>query len=253
MYDLEYATDRPVIYYESYNEPNFDDIKLSRLTDSYDIYDLIREALYKNPEYYIAIKSNSTEIQAEDEIDNFYINNSGTIAYYMDNVSEENYHGDLYSIAIIDGTIEKPKVYDTDIRSGYCEFLNDSQFMYFKDYNDDVGDLYINKGKIDYDVNVYNVKYNHSSNKVFYYCDWSSDNYCGTLKFYCNGEISKVGDDISSYVSMPDGRILYLYDYSNKYYKGELREWNNGEYLKISDDVVAVFDLYNKDCRGYYY
>ena len=252
-YDLEYATDTPIIYYESYDDPNFDDIKLSMLTDSYDTYDLIRDALYKNPEYFIAIKSDSTEIQVEDEISNFYINNSGTIAYYVDNVSEENYHGDLYSITIKDGTVEKPKLYDTDVRSGYSYFINDNQFLYFKDCDDETGDLYINKEIIDYDVNIDNVEYNRSQSKLFYYCDLSYENYTGTLKFYCNGEISKVGDDIYLYVLMPDGRILYLYDYSNKYYKGELREWNNGEYLKISDDVVEVFDIYNKEYRGYHY
>ena len=171
----------------------------------------------------------------------------------MDNVSDEKYHGDLYSITIKDGAIEKPILYDNDVRSGYGGFLNDSQFMYFKDCDDSIGDLYVNKGKIDYDVDIYNVEYNDSWSKIFYYCDWSSDNYCGTLKFYCNGEITKVGDDIYDYTMMPDGRILYLCDYSNKYYKGELREWNNGEYLKISDDVVSVFDIYDKEYRGYYY
>lgn len=252
-YDFEYADEIPVIYYKSYNKPDFNKIKLSSLTKSYDAYDFIREALYQTPEYHIAIKGTSTEIKAEDEIYNFTVNNSGTTAYYMDNVSEEKYHGDLYSITIKDGAIEKPMIYDNDVRSGYGGFLNDSQFMYFKDCNDGVGDLYVNKGKIDYDVDVYNVEYNHRLNKIFYYCDWSSDNYCGTLKFYCNGEITKVGDDINTYAAMLDGRILYLCDYSNKYYKGELREWNNGEYLKISDDVVLVFDIYDKEYRGYYY
>lgn len=252
-YDLKYADENPVIYYKSYNKPDFEKIKLSNLTDSSDTYDLIREALYHSPEYHIAIKSTSTELLIEDEVYNFAINDSGTNAYYLDNVSEEKYHGELYLVTIQDGIIEKPKVYDNDVYNYYADFLNDSQFMYFKDYDDGVGDLYVNKEKIDYDVDVYDVRYHNSLNKIFYYCDYSSENYSGTLKFYCNGEITKVGDDIHVYSIMPDGQILYLCDYSNKYYKGELREWNNGEYIKISDDVVTVFDIYNKEFRGYYY
>lgn len=251
-YDLEASDETPIIYYESYNEPNFDNIKLSNLTDSYDAYDLIREALYRSPEYYLAIKSTSTEVEAEDKISNFKMNSSGSMAYYIDNVSEEKEHGDLYSVLIKDGKVEKPMLYDNDVYTWKSDFLGDSQFIYFKDCNDGVGDLYINKEVIDYDVDIYGVEYIQSINKIFYYCDWSSDYCSGTLKYYCNGETLKVGDDIYMYATMPDGRILYLCDYSNKYYKGELREWNSGEYIKISDDVVAVFDVYNKECRGYY-
>ena len=205
---------------------------------------MVEAALFSSSERYIAVKTTATVVEQEKEARNFRINSSGTVVYYIDDIPDEKSYGELYRISITNGTVGKAEVYDSDVYTGYCYFAGDDKFIYYKDYKDRKGELYVNKVKIDYDVSVYSTVVYSDSDKVIYFTDWNDEKGYGTLKIYQGGESVKVADDVHNFSTMSDGRILYLYDYSLNYYKGELHVWENGETRKIDDDVVAVIPVY---------
>jgi hypothetical protein len=251
--DYTYASDAPVIIYEAYNQSSLEKVKLSEVESIYDIEEMVEAALFSSSERYIAVKTTATVVEQEKEARNFRINSSGTVVYYIDDIPDEKSYGELYRISITNGTVGKAEVYDSDVYTGYCYFAGDDKFVYYKDYKDSKGELYVNKVKIDYDVSVYSTVVYSDSDKVIYFTDWNDKKDYGTLKIYQGGESVKVADDVHNFSTMSDGRILYLYDYSLNYYKGELHVWENGETRKIDDDVVAVIPVYETKYRGYSY
>lgn len=251
--DYTYASDAPVIIYEAYNQSSLEKVKLSEVESIYDIEEMVEAALFSSSERYIAVKTTATVVEQEKEARNFRINSSGTVVYYIDDIPDEKSYGELYRISITNGTVGKAEVYDSDVYTGYCYFAGDDKFIYYKDYKDSKGELYVNKVKIDYDVSVYSTVVYSDSDKVIYFTDWNDEKDYGTLKIYQGGESVKVADDVHNFSTMSDGRILYLYDYSLNYYKGELHVWENGETRKIDDDVVAVIPVYETKYRGYSY
>lgn len=251
--DYTYASDSPVISYEAYNQSSLEKVKLSEVESIGDIEDMVEAALFSSSERYIAVKGTATVVEQEKEATNFRINSSGTVVYYIDDIPEEKNYGELYRISINNGVVGKAEVYDSDVYTGYCYFVSDNDFEYFKDYKDGKGELYINKNKIDYDVYCYSVEIYSELDKIFYFTDWNDEKDYGTLKVYDGKEATKIADDVHSFSVTPDGRVLYLYDYSLNYYKGELHEWSNGETRKIDDDVVCVLPILYSKYRGYTY
>ena len=248
-----YASEAPVISYEAYNQSSLEKVKLSEVESIYDIESMVKAALFSSSERYIAVKGTATVVEQEKEATNFRINSSGTIAYYIDDIPEEKNYGELYHISIKNGVVGKAEVYDSDVYTGYCYFVSDTELEYFKDCKDGKGELYINKNKIDYDVYCYSVDAYSHLDKIFYFTDWNDEKGYGTLKVYDGKEAAKIADDVHSFSVTPDGRVLYLYDYSLNYYKGELHEWSNGEKRKIDDDVVFVLPILYSKYRGYTY
>lgn len=251
--DYTVASDAAVVSYEAYNQSTLDKVKLSDIESIYEVKDLVEAALFSSSERYVAVKDSATVIEQEKEAGYFRINSSGTVVYYIDDIPNEKNYGELYCISISGGVVGKPEVYDSDVYTGYCYFVSDSQFKYFKDYKDGKGELYINKARIDYDVRIYSVNVYTDLNKILYFTDWNDEKEYGTLNVYQGEEAVKIADDVHSYSVTPDGRVLYLYDYSLKYYKGELHEWSNGEARKIDDDVISVLPILDNKYRGYTY
>ena len=251
--DYTYASEAPVISYEAYNQSSLEKVKLSEVENIYDIENMVEAALFSSYERYIAVKGTATVVEQEKEATNFRINSSGTVVYYIDDIPEEKNYGELYHISIKNDVVGKAEVYDSDVYTGYCYFVSDTELEYFKDYKDGKGELYINKNKIDYDVYCYSVDVYSDLDKIFYFTDWNDEKDYGTLKVYDGKEATKIADDAHSFSVTPDGRVLYLYDYSLNYYKGELHEWSNGETRKIDDDVVCVLPILYSKYRGYTY
>lgn len=250
-YSYTCAYEAPVISYEAYSQSNIKKVKLSEIDSIYDVEDMVEDALYSSTERYISIKNNATVIEQEKEITNIRINSEGTVVYYIDDVPNDKIHGTLYRINISKGKVGKAEVYDSDIYSGQIRFAED-KIMYFKDVKDGKGELYINKDKIDYDVELYNnIEFDYDNNRVIYFTEWNDEKEYGTLKVYNGKKSVKISDEVHDFTVTPDGRVLYLYDYSLKNYKGELYEWSKGKTRKIDEDVVAVLDISYSKYRGY--
>lgn len=236
------AAKKPVISYAAYNQEAFNKAKLSDIVEANDFKgfnDKIEKALFSSSDRYIAVGA-APSVLKQEKAAAIRINESGTAIYYVDDIPEGKDAGDLYSVSIVDNVVGEPELYDSDVYAGTCYFLSDTQFLYFKDYKDANGDLYLNKATVDYDVSSNNLSYNSELEKIYYYTDWNNEKGYGILKEYANGESVKIADDVHSFSYTTDGKVLYLYDYSLKHYAGELHLWDKGESQKIDDDVIFL-------------
>lgn len=241
-YSCTAGAERPVISYVAYNQESLEKEKLSTVMDADNLsgfLEKVEAALFSSPERYIALGSTASVLPQENTT-TVHINAPGTEIYYVDDIPDGKDAGSLYKITIAENTVGTAELYDEEVCEKNCLFLSDSQFLYFKDYKDGVGDLYINKAKVDYDVSSLNLNYNKERDKLYYMIDWDKDKGYGTLKEYTSGQSAKIADDVHSYTYTPNGKVLYLYDYSLKYYSGELHLWENGTSRKLDDDVVFL-------------
>lgn len=249
-FDYTYADNEPVIAYEAYNPSAIKRVKLSEVDSLYDLEESVESAMRTSTERYIAVKDVATPVEQEKEARDFEINSDGTVVYYIDDIPDDKNYGSLYRISIADGIVGKAEVYDTDVYTGNCYFVTDDTFAYYKDYKSDSAELYVNKTRIDYDVNPYNTVMYNDADTILYFTDWNYSKENGTLKLYQNGKAVKIADDVHAFYDLNDGCILYLYDYSMNYYKGELHVWKNGENRKVDDDVVAIVPIHDADYRS---
>ncbi len=244
------AENAVIVYFAGRGEPA--KVKLSEVEWVYDLRSAVESALEASYECFVAVKGESTPIQQDDACA-FDLSSDGDELYFIDNVPEESEYGDLYCVTIEDGVVSHPVVRDSDVYIYRNDFVGDSMYSYFKNQDEDIGELYINGKKIDDDVYVYGIDYRADSGELYYYIDWNEERECGTLKLYRGEELFKVGDDVYDYTVLPDGRVLFMFDYSLNYFKGELHLWDNGESEKIDDDVVVLLPVYRGGIRGVYF
>ena len=249
-YYYTYAKNAAVVAYEAYNPSEVAKVKLSEVSNIYDLRNKVEDALFSSYAKYIAVKGSATALKAVKSISSLTINDAGTLVYYVDNIDEDTASGDLYKIAVQGGKLGKAEKYDSEV-GGNIRFLDDNTVMYVKDYKNYVGDLYINKKKVDSDVYVSSVQM--VDGKVYYYADYDSGDTCGTLKVYANGKTDKIADDVYDYDVEIDGQVLYLTDYDTSSYEGELYAWKNGEKRKVDKDVSCIIHHYDTKYRGQTY
>jgi hypothetical protein len=218
----------------------FEKVKLSEITYSGGAKYRVDDAIENACNIYVCYEDQVSAIELENA-KNFRINSDGTELFCLTNVSTETSNGDLYRIKIKKGKPSEPELYNTDVNASRMSFISD-EFVYFKDYNEETsrGELYIGKEKVDFDVYVYDVKYNEEKNQLLYFTDWNSEKKNGTLKSYSKGKTTKIGDEISQFEFSSEGKILYLYDYSTTYKKGDLYIYNKGKATKLDMDVSCI-------------
>ncbi len=249
--ELVCASDASVIIAPIYNKTDVAKVKLSEVSYSYEVHDLIERTLYSFSEKCV-VSGAAISVIEQNEAESFKISSDGTEIYFLDDVSEEGV-GDLYKVTVKDGQAGTPEMYDSDVSDERIFFITDGKLLYFKDIDseDDKGEMYINNENIDYDVYVWNVYYQNDA--VMYYTDWNFEKSYGTLKMFKKGTPEKISDDVHDFKATDDGDIVYLYDYSTNHYTGSLYKYNNGKPEKISDDVVAIIPNYDMKVRGALY
>ena len=241
------ADNNPVIIFSIYNQTSVKKVKISEIDYVSDVKDMLEAALYSSSEKYIAVKDNLSIIEQTDA-QSFDVTSDGKTVYFIDDVSEKTNHGDVYRIRISGNKALKPELYDSDVYT--ANLLDNDKYVYYKDVKDSKGEFYIDKQKIDYDVDLWNFLYLDESDAVVYMVDWNEEKEYGTLKMFKNGKAVKIADDVHTYKQTPNGEVLYLYDYSKNYNNGELFIYNNKKAEKIDDDVVAIIPIYDLKYRG---
>lgn len=249
-----------VMVIEAYEDSNIQRIKASEIDveaaywGNYSINELINDVQEASLAHYLVIGSAKERIeQTSADIHRYYIADDGSCVYFIDNTSHDAY-GDLYKIAIENGTAEAPELYDSDVSAfGYsCYFVDENKFLYFKNVSDYglKGDLYIDQTEIDYDVFIHSNLIVYDDGVVVYFTDWNSNKQYGTLKMFADGEKTKVADDVHFFTIAQDGGILYLHDYSLNHYKGTLSLYKNGKREKVDDDVSTLLMVFNAKIMG---
>lgn len=250
-YNCVCASETPVIFYRSFNQSFLEKVNLSELGEGESVYfiqEIVKAVAFPSSDVFIAVKGNSTKIQQE-EATNFVLNNSGTTAYYIDNIPEGQDYGTLYRIDISNGVVGRPEVYDSEVYARNMSdtgFLSDSVFVYFKNVNE----LYINKNEVDQTVSRV-IRFR--DNGIAYYLTHFKDKV--GLKKYDGEETIWITDNLDDFCFTFDGsRALYLRDYDNENYEGgELYEWSDGKTRKIDDDVAYIIENFSIKYKGYYY
>lgn len=251
-----YASDEPVIIFQASGSGSANKVNLSELDfentsyysfDLSDLESLVKSALQSNATRYIAVEGEATALESKDA-SCFRITSDGESIYYLDNIPEGKEYGELFEITINKGTVGEPKEYDADVYRYSIRLLADDQLAYYKDVDsdDDNGELYVNKKRVDSDVAL-GVGYVKESDTLVYFVDWNEGKEMGTLKVYADGKATKVNDDVHAVGLSTTGDILYLYDYSTNYYKGDLYVYEDGSSRKIDMDVSAIIPMYDED------
>ncbi len=242
------ASDSAVIIFNECSESSFEKVNLSDIYSVYSLENLIEEETSYSYDTYIAVNAEKTLFEQTDA-QTYRINSKGDTLFFVDDVPDDESYGVLYQVKINNGKVGKAELYDSDVYAGYSRFISEDQFMYFKDFDYDkgCGEMYINKNKIDFDVDYYSITVFDDGEKLVYFTDWNEDNEYGTLKVYEGGKVKKIRDDVYTYELSSNGDVLYLYDYSDKYYRGDLYAYNNGKSKKIDIDVVAIIPVYRNN------
>lgn len=236
--DSRKASDADVLVFSGYGNGTANKVKLSEIDSIYTVENNVNAAMKESTVVYVAIDGTATKLDFEDKAMDAYdirISADGKLMYYLDNISEENGHGDLYQIEISGGKAKKAELYDSDVYSG--SFGADGSFYYFKDVKDRIGELFVDKTRVDYDVYTGNVT--STEDGTYYFMTEYKDN-SGTLKIYNGKKAVKVAEEVYNYDVLADGTLLYLNDYSTEKYYGTLYTYTGKKSVKIADDVVAI-------------
>ena len=91
---------------------------------------------------------------------NLILSHDGSELSYFDEISENGDYGELYKVDISSsGELENIELYESDVYPGIIYFINDDSLLFFKDYKENKGELYIDQEKVDYDVYAYVIRY----------------------------------------------------------------------------------------------
>lgn len=244
-YNYEYhcASETPVIAYKQNKQSTISkSIKLSSVDSVTEVKDLVDEGTSFEYEACAAVKGTAKTLVGENAtVTWFLVNNAGTMIYYADNV--DNGYGDLYRVAVDDGAVGKPELYDSDVNAdpGRCRYLDDSTLVYFKDYSyEDGGDMYIGKRMVDSGV-LSRYWNSNNSGEFYYYSDYNYDKDYGTLKFWDGKKSVTIADD-AFYSRISEGHVLYGTDYNDDRENCTLYIYDGKNSTKIADDVYS-FDV----------
>ncbi len=244
------AADRPVMVFKSYDTANIPKIKLSEASGIYDLETKVEQALSKSMKLFIATGGTLTEIEQSSPA-KIVIDDKGSTVYYLA-VQEDQDYGELYKVSINGGKVGASELYDNDVSAISLSFIGEGKLIYYKDVKDYVGELYVNKERIDYDVELQTIQYAEETDTIVYLIDWDDDRECGTLKTYARKKAAKVADDVNSYEITPGGEILYLRDYNLSSYRGELFVYQKNKSKKVADDVIAIVPVFSGLYRNLY-
>lgn len=231
-------TDEAIIVYGTNDMSKVGKIKFSEIDDTYEIRSFISEERDKTLSTFIAFKNKATELSVDGGIQ-FKISPDGKKLWYISDLEENSEVGELYQMDISGGKVGKASLYDSDVGAYYGLVLYEENCLYFKDCEDWVGTLCMNKQEIDYDVYAFTLTYDKDYNTFYYITDWDEEEQRGTLKSY-DGEKKKLADDVIDFTLTPNGKLIYLSNYDIDYYSGELWVYD-GKEAEMLDDVVTGF------------
>ena len=249
----DYALDTPVMVFKAQSEGEAVSVKISEISSVWDVDDLVYESMAGVSTMYIASGATTFPVEQNHALYPL-LSDDGKTLYFIDDYNDEKSCGELYTASIGSDSCDI-SLYDSDVNTSYLRLLDGGKkVLYFKDYENSKGDLYVDGTNVDYDVYGY-AEYDAANNQLVYFTDYSDDydREYGTLKVYDFKNTVKIDDDVHAYEVLPNGDVLYLYDYSTDYEHGELYLYDGGkEPTKLDDDVVGIIPIYDNTYRGIY-
>lgn len=242
---IDVAADKAVVVYSVYNKGKVEKVKLSEVDYMFEIEDLVEEALFASSKSYVAVGKKSSEIQQTDAYD-YELDADGKTLYFIDNISGETNHGELYRAKISGSKVKKPEKMEKDVYKYGAGYIAAGQYVYYKDVDDegDSGKMFMNHKKIDSDVNLYNAVYVEDAGSLVYMKNWNDDKDFGTLKMRKGNKTTEIAEKVYDYSILPDGEVVFLTDYSEEKSEGTLSIFRKNKVKKVDDGVAAILPIY---------
>lgn len=272
-----------MMFYSQYDLSGITPITLTELVeyyyDSYHYYvgsaaqAMVQSQMADTCVNYVAINGTTSVLDVEDVYD-ITVSNDGSTMFILADVdfgsdgveaapsegpaSEETYKeptnaGTLYKVTIAKDSVKSVDEFDSDVyydsglyfASYYGSDYSD-YFVYYKDVEDNVGDLYVNGTEVDSDVYVYRtVRYEPQSKGLVYYTEYDSYEGIGILKLWNGKESVEIYDEVYEYSITDSGDILVGYDEDDGAFT--LAVWDGKNLTEITDDAYTVSELENGD------
>lgn len=226
LYDMYEAHSKSrVIVFQAYDRSEMNE-KISKITDSENVDDIINDIVYPSPHSYIAAEGTVSEIKGT----YVQLNEDGSSVYYSDNKN-------IYRAEISDNKLEKAFCYQKDIDS--FRILGDDTVVAVKEINGDdllkLYDVYVNKEKVAEKVSDYVWL---EDCKTFYFIeDCDTKNYSGKLVKYKNGKTETIDKNVCMMELSPADSIYYICDYNKGKGGGALCAFKSNEKLIIDKNV----------------
>ncbi len=155
-----FAADKPVITYTQHNMRDDAGVDLSEIEDADKIVSTVSDSIC-SVDRYIAFGASVIPLgHANGENTECCLSADGNTFYYLEETPKDNDYGNLYQMDISSPErLGAPKLYDEDV---FCNNFYDSDslfyvgkdnLLYFKNYRENKGELYVNRRKMDDDVN----------------------------------------------------------------------------------------------------
>lgn len=215
-------------------------LNISDITSTYDVTDVLKNAQTDALKEFTAVGAKETQIDQKAGT-YFTFNKSGTMLYFLDNYSKDNYTGDLYAVPINSSSVGKPELYEKDVYDYFYLMKDGDSFIYFKNVDTDTycGDMYINKQKVDTDVYFYGISFLNGKNDFVYKTDVNSDD-IGTLKRFDGKKTTKLADDVNKFLTDGKYSVAYLANYDTDDGVGEVYLYTGSNKPKLIDKDVST-------------
>ena len=256
-----YSEDKTVLVLKNYDLEAVGTIKMSDVKEAVDDGDyywygdgaegLLEEAMEENMSVVISVDGVVSPLDAE-AVTNCSVSGDGKVLYFLGELDEDDYTGDLYKAKISGTKVGEPEKIDSDVYYSYLNVSEKGDVIYFKDADDGEGEMYFNGESVASDVRLNYYSMNEDG-KLYYLTDYSSKKEQGTLNVFNGKKSETISDDVKSWRVLEDGTVLFLYDYSTNSYTGELCQFKGKKAETIDEDVVAILNVTVGACTKYVY
>ena len=213
---------------------------------------------------YIGINGKAGKVKLEEEFSRLYLSSNGKTMYAL--VDVEDGEGTLMKASVSGNKVKTFKEVDSDVSAydiegfacAYASYgLNEipdanfsDLFVYFKDVENDKGELFVNGESVADDVSVDGMLYNPGKKAIMFFTDAEEGE--GTLNMYNGKKLTEVAQDVGRYTVHGDGDVIFTTDYDNGEYTLNLYTGKVKEIAKDVSDYVFTADgdiLYRSDVK----
>lgn len=261
IYSAPYNEDKSVLILLNYDMEAVGTIKMSDVIDAvgdgeysnpgYAAEGLLEQALEDNMSVLVSVDGVVSPLDIED-VSRCRISKDGKTLYLLTELDEDTYAGDLYKAQISGTTVSAPEKVDSDVQSSYMTICDNGDVLYFKDLDDDKGELYFNGEHIASDALATYISKNDNGN-FYFMTDYSSNRSQGTLNVFNGKKTETISDDVRSWQVQEDGSVVFLYDYSSTSFTGELRKYSGKKTETIDEDIAALLNVTVGACTKSFY
>jgi len=192
--------------------------------------------------YFLAVKETVTPMDLN-PTDRVELDREGKNLYCL-SAADENSEGTLYRIPIQRKKPGEKEVYDTGIFADYLTLIDGKTPLYYKNVTEEVGALFLDGALLAEKVKLYSFSYHRETGRLLFFVDWDGEKKSGRLVLW-DGEITAVGENVSSAKFTQAGDLFYLTDWDEKKKKGELYGFCSGTSEKIDEGVFFVLTVYS--------